>query len=69
MLVITQKPSDNFVLVVDGKVIATIHYLRENGKQHVVGIDADPDIKVYRKSIWDKIKDDPNFKQLEKREK
>jgi len=69
MLVITEKPGDHFVLVVEGRVIATIHYLRENGKQHVTGIDANPNIKIYRKTIWDQIKNDPNFKGLEKRKK
>lgn len=67
MLVITQKLGDHFVLVVDGEVIATIRYLKEKGNQHVVGIEADPEIKVYRKAIWDQIKNDKNFKGLEKK--
>ena len=67
MLLITQKPGDHFVLVVDGEVIATIHYLRKNGNQHVTGIEADPQIKVYRDDLWKRIKNNPNFEKLEKK--
>ena len=67
MLKITQKPGSYFVLVVDGEVIATVHYLKKNGKQCVLGIDADPEIKIYREDIWNDIKNDPNFKGLRKK--
>ena len=61
MLVIGQKTGDDFVLVVDGKVIATVHTLRRNGSQHFLGVDAGSEVKVFRRKLWDRIKNDPEF--------
>ena len=58
MLVITRNPGENFVLVVDGKVIAKVNLLgitRQHGDQLKLGIESPGNVKIYRSELWDKI--------------
>lgn len=58
MLVITRAVGEDFVLVVNGKVVATVKFMSLNekrGDKLTIGVDALEEVKIYRSELWDKI--------------
>ena len=58
MLVITRRVGEDFVLVIDGKVLATVKLIElnsRNNKQLRIGIAAPEKVKIYRSELWNKI--------------
>lgn len=54
MLILTRKPGESIFILVNGELVK-VTVVELKGNQIRVGIDAPPNIRIYREEIWEQI--------------